>query len=1775
MAGWEGPGSGRQNDQRFRVMDISNLESDPEPLARWPSDFGLSYDNDQWYVSNWGYNTHGHGRDHNSVHWAPIHVLEFGGTVYRGLAPDTDYNYGWRTDVSGISLGGRHRRLTPWLGSQDWAYGAGEVEWMAVGKRWRNDPDGSYNPSNYTNKTVAVVEGGRHGIRGFSEQLGDKYFVLSDQRRSGLAIYQIPDDRLALHAANPDLDAAEANGNADLADIPVMQEIGSNVTEDFGGYWPEFYARDGQLYAVAGNSNSIQVSRLTHPTDPSLDFTDPVLIRDYRPMKDGVELGFTNASYPKFQDNLFMADGLVINMDKLISGDPDPIEIVLETPEGRQMSQWCMPLGNLIVSGGYGEQSGGIFIHTRQQAPDTTRPKVAFHIPADGRTHYSPHMPISVIIHEELDSETLHNGTNFSLRKVIDNAPSGDPVDCFAHFGSNNVLMITPKAPLEEDSTYQMTFQEANGLRDISGNLIEPYSFRFSTGGALSIANPAPDVSEITNSTQKDQLSGGQLEVSYSFTAEDDDAMEYRFDPGDGSGYGPWLSLGTGLQTGQVNHTYTENGRFVARVQVRDTNPNYRTVTASNLLIYNPPTGTLPTESSPIILAADQRVWAVNPDANTVSVYNPADQLMLEYSVGKDPRGIAEDVNERLWVTCFDSDEVWVLNPDGSLHERIALPYGDAPFAVCPSPGGQTLYVSAYGSGGLYVMDADTPDTDTFVPLGPTARAIAVTGDGTKVYVTRFITEEVNGTVWRINTSNNSVREIDLYYIATPDGNNSGAGIPNYLAGIAISPYGDYAVVTGKKDNVFRGPLFGTNDLTHENTVRAMMMVIDVSADRSAYDSYSRQAVYDLDNADSPTGIRFSPDGQAMLVAVQGNNQIMVLDADTVGQDIAATLVPLRSSTSDSNLEGGRAPQGLVLDPQNGRVFSQNFMSRSITVFDAAPFFDDGEYNMLREREVSKVAVDGLSPEIRLGKEIFYNAIDPRMGAESYMSCATCHVDGGHDGRVWDFSDTGEGLRRTTDLRGRSGMAHGNVHWSGNFDEIQDFEIVMRDRFLGEGFVPDAATDGTPATDHAGLSPELDALAAYVASLDVESAPKSPLRNDDGSYTDAAFAGKQHFQSLDCISCHSGSGYTNSVQGSLLDVGSRSTLSGQRLGGELTGIDTPTLIGLHATGRYLHTGETDRLEDALQYVGGTVYDATDAVFIDGSEDQDSVTIVAKDPSKGGGRNSSAELVANLGGTIVEITDAESGIEPNGLRFTVPNPGSPGSGKLRVRARLSSGSGFIVNHNGVAVGEASQGSEKLFEFRYMNRTAGEWLEYNVTWNSGDNVIDIALPKGNSQRLRVEAIMAVFPDAIARMEATHGRAISELTETERSELFDFINQLDGHNGPPRVNAGADTAMTLPVNTIGLTGFAEDIEDDLLSYQWTGPDDVQFSGADAAATEARLLTPGDFMLTLSVNDGSGWTAVDTVTVSQGSGLSTATPGFSETNGVVSIEAENGQLGSNWQISSSVDASGSSVIETSGVNRTSGSLSGAQPEADIASYPFIISQAGTYSFYFRILSPDDGDNSFFWRLNGGTWTIQNGSASADWFAGANTAGSLSSGEHTLEIAYREDGSLLDKFVIQQTGLPAPAADGPQETTQPGGRLFTDFQADRFPGNNDPEVIGQLSDPDDDGIPNAIEYYYDLDPNQADPANLSMQPTFIPTPTGMRWEMAIPRLDAFSDVQATPMISYDLEEWFVPVIRPDQASTDASGRLTLSGEDEAGQMFMRLNLSIPDEGIAEAVADQ
>jgi hypothetical protein len=211
------------------------------------------------------------------------------------------------------------------------------------------------------------------------------------------------------------------------------------------------------------------------------------------------------------------------------------------------------------------------------------------------------------------------------------------------------------------------------------------------------------------------------------------------------------------------------------------------------------------------------------------------------------------------------------------------------------------------------------------------------------------------------------------------------------------------------------------------------------------------------------------------------------------------------------------------------------------------------------------------------------------------MSCASCHFGGVSDGRVWDFSDRGEGLRNTKPLLGVGGPGQGRLHWSANFDEVQDFERDIRDSLGGTGFmsaddwlVREGDTFGVPA---AGISPELDALSAFVLSMD--QAPRSPFRNPDGSFSEQAERGRKVFERAGCPRCHAAPTFTNSDGGELFDVGTLLPTSGHRLGGDLIGLDTPTLKGIWQSAPYLHDGRAATLRDVFTIAGDAMGKVSD------------------------------------------------------------------------------------------------------------------------------------------------------------------------------------------------------------------------------------------------------------------------------------------------------------------------------------------------------------------------------------------------------------------------------------------------------------------------------------------------------------------------------------------------------------------------------------------------------
>lgn len=231
-------------------------------------------------------------------------------------------------------------------------------------------------------------------------------------------------------------------------------------------------------------------------------------------------------------------------------------------------------------------------------------------------------------------------------------------------------------------------------------------------------------------------------------------------------------------------------------------------------------------------------------------------------------------------------------------------------------------------------------------------------------------------------------------------------------------------------------------------------------------------------------------------------------------------------------------------------------------------------------------------PELVLrGKKIFYNAEDARMSKDGYLSCATCHLDGGQDGSSYDLTHLGEGIRNTIALNGKSGLSHGRLHWTANFDEVQDFENQIRILNEGLGFISDADYHFGVVADplgakKEGLSPSLDALAAYIKSLD--SFPTSPFRVK-GGLTLNGQRGKKVFEQYGCGGCHAGPDFTDSPTELLHDIGTIRSTSGYRLGQPLLGLDVPTLKGLWATGPYLHDGSAKNLAEVFISGNGTLF----------------------------------------------------------------------------------------------------------------------------------------------------------------------------------------------------------------------------------------------------------------------------------------------------------------------------------------------------------------------------------------------------------------------------------------------------------------------------------------------------------------------------------------------------------------------------------------------------------
>ena len=351
IVGGEAPGSRPGSDLVLRVYDLTDPAN---PIRRLPSDFGLSYANDRWYQGNVGWNAHGSAQSGSLLLPQVMRVSEFGAPVELGGTNGIP-------NLGTVGVGyNRSSQAGPWVASFPW-YGSPDTTFTIQ----RVVTPNGYNEFQElaTFDHVGAYGGGDWHPIFFGDLL--IYARSGSTGHDGIVVYRLSYD--GFDGPSPSV---------------TPQFVGA-LTGGFEGYWPTLFSDGSGLYVIGSSTDILLAADISQAADPAGDGSVSLAASLTVP-------GFTNASYPTFQDHFGFIHNRKVDMTRFVAGDANPVVLTLEegAPNHVNTSQMSLPLGNLWLTGGYpinhgtpNYRSQGLGVWVHQQAPDTTAPRVSFHIP--------------------------------------------------------------------------------------------------------------------------------------------------------------------------------------------------------------------------------------------------------------------------------------------------------------------------------------------------------------------------------------------------------------------------------------------------------------------------------------------------------------------------------------------------------------------------------------------------------------------------------------------------------------------------------------------------------------------------------------------------------------------------------------------------------------------------------------------------------------------------------------------------------------------------------------------------------------------------------------------------------------------------------------------------------------------------------------------------------------------------------------------------------------------------------------------------------------------------------------------------------------------------------------------------------------------------------------------------------------------------------------------------------------------------------------------------
>ena len=605
--------------------------------------------------------------------------------------------------------------------------------------------------------------------------------------------------------------------------------------------------------------------------------------------------------------------------------------------------------------------------------------------------------------------------------------------------------------------------------------------------------------------------------------------------------------------------------------------------------------GPQPSVSSTIALTADGKsLWVVNPDADSVSVVDPRSRaLVAEVLLAKSrpavdpqtqrfepavkPRALAIlPGDQRVYVAGQTANQVFVV--DASSHAVLTtITVGAEPTGIVAALDGRAVYVVNHQSATVSKIDPATNQVVATLPIGEHPWGASIAADGKSLYVAHLL---VHAGVTVIDTASFSVRHVIELAEQQPDAANGKLvpnGVPRGVYGATPRPgTGELwlphlllAVKTPEPDLDFQSTVFPTvSTIAPSGTAEGRRLLFKPLLVPGAQGSFN-------DVVSGPRAIAFTPDGKLALLANSGSEDLMIFDGES-GNEVALVR-PLPATFIE----------GVVVDSTESHAYVDGRNSHNVVVLSLhptdpiAPAVVDGD-------PIERLSVDPMPPPLRLGQRLFYSANSAALPLTQnfWVSCSTCHLEGGTDAVTWLF---------TAGPRDTPSNAGGPINTGFLLRQALRTSVVQYDQTIN------IEQGGDFHRSDLAQKTLLDAIAAFVNyAIPFPQNPHRPGPVADPARADAEKRGRVTFDKQ-CASCHSGAYLTDSgagnptldLQGPIMlhDVGT-CVLTGsfndapqpddQMLKMHTAcDFDTPTLRGIFATAPYLHDGSAATLGDVV------------------------------------------------------------------------------------------------------------------------------------------------------------------------------------------------------------------------------------------------------------------------------------------------------------------------------------------------------------------------------------------------------------------------------------------------------------------------------------------------------------------------------------------------------------------------------------------------------------------